>query len=140
MTLDLKRSHCGTVAVSPDGVMIQPRLWCSPEKYVWVLPMFVLGNSKLVVVLPPSSHTHTLSLSIFCSASSSFSICFTRPWMEHPSLNPIGANAALLQCCMLTCTHAVTLYIPQVFRRQRKLQCWCSKHNPCRPTQRWSKV
>lgn len=26
-------SHCGTVAVAPDGVMIQPRLWCSPEKY-----------------------------------------------------------------------------------------------------------
>ena len=26
-------SHCGTVAVAPDGVMIQPRLWCSPAKY-----------------------------------------------------------------------------------------------------------
>lgn len=66
MTLDLKRSHCGTVAVSPDGVMIQPRLWCSPEKYVWVLPMFVLGNSKLVVVLLPHPpllpHTHSPSI------------------------------------------------------------------------------
>jgi hypothetical protein len=26
-------SHCGTVAVAPDGTMIQPRLWCSPVKY-----------------------------------------------------------------------------------------------------------